>query len=71
MDINNGYIHIKAKTSRTQIFIMSKYECLFEARGVMKVFTDHSVPPGQGGDVGHDLPINFLGHHAEDAEIPH
>lgn len=34
---NNGYIHIEAKVSLTQIFIMSKYECLFEAGGMMKV----------------------------------
>lgn len=50
---------------------MSKYGCLFEAGGMMTVSIDHSLPPGHGGDVGPDLSINFLGHHAEDAEVPH
>lgn len=62
---------IKTKASLTQIFIMSKYERLFEAGGVMKVSTDHSLLPGHGGDVGPNLSINFLGHHAEDAEVPY
>lgn len=57
--------------SLTQIFIMSKYACLFEAGGMMKISNDHSLPPGHGGDVGSDLSINFLGHHAEDAQVPH
>lgn len=57
--------------SLTQIFIMSKYACLFEAGGMMKISIDHSLPPGHGGDVGSDLSINFLGHHAEDAQVPH
>lgn len=55
----------------TQIFIMSEYECPFKAGRMMKAFIDHSLPPGQGGDVDPDLSINFLGHHAEDAEVPH
>lgn len=67
---NSGYIHIESKVSLAQIFIMS-YECLFEAGGIVKVSMDHSLPPGHGGDVGPDLSINFLGNHAEDAEVPH
>lgn len=68
---NNGRIHINIQTSPTQIFIMPKYEGLFEADEMMKVFIHHSLPPGQGGDVGPDLSVNFPGHHAEDAEVPH
>lgn len=68
---NNGRIHINIKTSPTQIFIMPNYEGLFEADEMMKVFIHHSLPPGHGGDVGPDQFVNFLGHHAEDAEVPH
>lgn len=50
---------------------MPNYEGLFEADEMMKVFIHHSLPPGHGGDVGPDQFVNFLGHHAEDAEVPH
>lgn len=43
----------------------------FDAGGGVKAFNDHSIPPGQGGDVVHNVFSDLLGHHAENTHVQH
>ena len=59
------------KLPLTQVSVVSNGQSLFEAGVVVKVFSYHFIPPGQSGDVVHNVSIDFLGHHAEHTDLKH
>ncbi len=55
----------------TQVSVVSNSGPLLKAGGVVKALNDHFILPGQGGDVVHNASSDFLGHHAEHADLQH
>lgn len=45
--------------------------CPFTAGGLVKPLDDHFIPPHRSVDVVHNTIGDFLGHHAENTDLPH
>lgn len=55
----------------TQLFVVLDGGCVFSVGGVVKVSHNHCILPRLAGDVIHDVAVEFLGRHAEDAHLQH